>query len=99
MVSKFLIPFLTGSHGDGHPTNTETPLVAWGAGIKHPKPASTSNHCIPTPTEWGLNDIERVDVDQADIAPLMVCTFCFLNYFILFKASSWFSFFIIMLSL
>nr|POF00068.1 gpi ethanolamine phosphate transferase 1 [Quercus suber] len=41
-----------GSHGDGHPSNTDTPLVAWGA-------------------ECGLNEIERVDVNQADIAPLM----------------------------
>ncbi|XWS40792.1 hypothetical protein CRYUN_Cryun17cG0025900 [Craigia yunnanensis] len=73
-----------GSHGDGHPSNTDTPLVAWGAGIKHPKPISRRGHSdhvlrfvdehlhdTPTPKEWGLNGIERVDVNQADIAPLM----------------------------
>ena len=76
---------IIGSHGDGHPTNTDTPLVAWGAGVKYPKPVSSSNHSdcgfrfvdehlhdAPTPTEWGLHGIERVDVNQADIAPLMV---------------------------
>ncbi|KAL5057475.1 hypothetical protein RYX36_029079 [Vicia faba] len=73
-----------GSHGDGHPTNTDTPLVVWGAGVKHPLPVSSSNHSdrgfrfvddhvhdAPTPIEWGLHGIERVDVNQADIAPLM----------------------------
>ncbi|CAL0321542.1 unnamed protein product [Lupinus luteus] len=73
-----------GSHGDGHPSNTDTPLVAWGAGVKYPRPVSSSNHSdsgfrfvddhvhdSPTPTEWGLHGIERVDVNQADIAPLM----------------------------
>nr|POE74487.1 gpi ethanolamine phosphate transferase 1 [Quercus suber] len=73
-----------GSHGDGHPSNTDTPLVAWGAGVKNPKPISGTNHShcnfhfvdehmhdAPTPVEWGLNEIERVDVNQADIAPLM----------------------------
>uniref|UniRef100_A0A2N9HG53 GPI ethanolamine phosphate transferase 1 n=1 Tax=Fagus sylvatica TaxID=28930 RepID=A0A2N9HG53_FAGSY len=78
---------LIGSHGDGHPSNTDTPLVAWGAGVKYPKPISSTNHShcsfrfvdehmhdAPTPIEWGLNEIERVDVNQADIAPLMVST-------------------------
>ncbi|KAJ6775722.1 PHOSPHATIDYLINOSITOL GLYCAN CLASS N [Salix koriyanagi] len=72
-----------GSHGDGHPSNTDTPLVVWGAGVKYPKPISSSNnsdhgvfvdehaHDMPTPVDWGLNGIERVDVNQADIAPLM----------------------------
>ncbi|KAH0464799.1 hypothetical protein IEQ34_004902 [Dendrobium chrysotoxum] len=73
-----------GSHGDGHPTNTDTPLVAWGAGIKGPKRLSYSSqldnnfrfvddhkHDMPTPSEWGLTGIERVDVNQADITPLM----------------------------
>lgn len=76
---------LIGSHGDGHRSNTDTPLVVWGAGVKYPRPTSFSNHSdhdfrfvdehahdMPTPTDWGLNGIERVDVNQADIAPLMV---------------------------
>lgn len=72
-----------GSHGDGHPSNTDTPLVAWGAGIRYPRQGASSNHRdglrfvdehlhdTPTPKDWGLDDIERVDVNQADIAPLM----------------------------
>ncbi|XP_002517397.2 GPI ethanolamine phosphate transferase 1 isoform X2 [Ricinus communis] len=73
-----------GSHGDGHPSNTDTPLVVWGAGVKYPKPISGADHSdhefrfvdehapdMPTPVDWGLNGIERVDVNQADIAPLM----------------------------
>ncbi|XP_071711375.1 uncharacterized protein [Rutidosis leptorrhynchoides] len=73
-----------GSHGDGHWSVTDTPLVAWGAGIKHPRPASYKHenngerfvdehdmHDTPTPNDWGLSKIERVDVNQADIAPLM----------------------------
>ncbi|CAN0857489.1 GPI ethanolamine phosphate transferase 1 [Linum grandiflorum] len=73
-----------GSHGDGHPTNTDTPLVAWGAGIKYPTRTSDTiysdhvvrfvdehEHGTPTPVDWGLSGIERVDVNQADIAPLM----------------------------
>ncbi|XP_020110509.1 GPI ethanolamine phosphate transferase 1 isoform X1 [Ananas comosus] len=73
-----------GSHGDGHPSNTDTPLVAWGAGIKSPKYLAHAEesddgfrfvddhkHHMPTPQEWGLAGIERLDVNQADIAPLM----------------------------
>ncbi|URE33789.1 Phosphatidylinositolglycan class N (PIG-N) [Musa troglodytarum] len=73
-----------GSHGDGHPSNTDTPLVAWGAGIKNPRWLISDSlsddgfrfvdehkHDMPTPTEWGLRGIERVDVNQADLAPLM----------------------------
>ncbi|XP_077222860.1 sulfatase and phosphatidylinositolglycan class N domain-containing protein [Tasmannia lanceolata] len=73
-----------GSHGDGHPSNTDTPLVAWGAGIQNPRRSFPSihfddgfrfvdehRHDTPTPIEWGLKSIERVDVNQADIAPLM----------------------------
>ncbi|XP_051121000.1 GPI ethanolamine phosphate transferase 1 [Andrographis paniculata] len=72
-----------GSHGDGHPSNTDTPLVVWGAGVQNPVLISENHHDIPvrfvdehvhdihSPSEWGLDDLERQDVNQADIAPLM----------------------------
>uniref|UniRef100_M8BSJ2 GPI ethanolamine phosphate transferase 1 n=1 Tax=Aegilops tauschii TaxID=37682 RepID=M8BSJ2_AEGTA len=73
-----------GSHGDGHPSNTDTPLVAWGAGIRSPKFLAYTDkpddgfrfvddhrHDMPTPQNWALEGFERVDVNQADIAPLM----------------------------
>uniref|UniRef100_A0A0E0CMG8 GPI ethanolamine phosphate transferase 1 n=1 Tax=Oryza meridionalis TaxID=40149 RepID=A0A0E0CMG8_9ORYZ len=73
-----------GSHGDGHPSNTDTPLVAWGAGVRSPKFLAYTDkpddgfrfvddhkHDMPTPQDWALEGFERVDVNQADIAPLM----------------------------
>ncbi|KAK1617716.1 hypothetical protein QYE76_023233 [Lolium multiflorum] len=73
-----------GSHGDGHPSNTDTPLVAWGAGIRSPKFVAYTDkpddgfrfvddhrHDMRTPQNWALEGFERVDVNQADIAPLM----------------------------
>jgi len=60
-----------GSHGDGHPDNTRTPLIAWGAGISKPSRNSPSGHDSFS-MDWGLNHLSRYDVAQADIAPLMV---------------------------
>lgn len=91
-IAYLFIPiFGTGSHGDGHPTNTDTPLVAWGAGVGKPLPISRSDrhentacfiddhlHDTETPSEWGLSGMTRLDVNQADIAPLMV------DYLVLF---------------
>ncbi|KAF3921270.1 hypothetical protein ABW21_db0206587 [Orbilia brochopaga] len=63
-----------GSHGDGHPDNTRTPLIAWGAGIRAPE-ISTSEEPAQGHDEfssdWNLDNVRRVDVDQADIAALM----------------------------
>ena len=66
-----IFDIVTGSHGDGEKANTETPLVVWGAGVRGPLPRKASDPS--TPTEWSLDHLHRVDVPQADIAPLMVC--------------------------
>ncbi|KAM4027517.1 GPI ethanolamine phosphate transferase 1 isoform 4-T4 [Anomaloglossus baeobatrachus] len=57
-----------GSHGAGHPSETLTPLVAWGAGVHHPR----ENLLLDTVSaEWNLTSLKRLDVNQADVAPLM----------------------------
>ncbi|ORX61618.1 PigN-domain-containing protein [Hesseltinella vesiculosa] len=58
-----------GGHGDGHPDNTRTPLIAWGAGIRSPSHSSLGHDALSFP--WQLNNVRRQDVLQADIAPLM----------------------------
>ncbi|SPO21036.1 related to MCD4 - sporulation protein [Ustilago trichophora] len=70
---------LKGNHGDGDPHNTRTPLVAWGAGVRGPQPATAQqkrdarSEQIQDPyfADWHLDDISRADIDQADITPLM----------------------------
>nr|CAD7463153.1 unnamed protein product [Timema tahoe] len=58
-----------GSHGAGERSETETPLVAWGAGIRRPLPATETDPL--SPQSWELAHVRRSDVRQADIAPLM----------------------------
>ncbi|KAG8009391.1 GPI ethanolamine phosphate transferase 1 [Nibea albiflora] len=61
-----------GSHGAGHPSETLTPLVVWGAGVQ-------KAHRVTEPQpyddgflqDWKLEHLRRVDVNQADIATLM----------------------------
>ena len=63
-----------GSHGDGHPDNTRTPLVAWGAGVSKPYVAAKGKalgHEDGFSSDWGFDHIARHDVAQADIAALM----------------------------
>ncbi|ELT99695.1 hypothetical protein CAPTEDRAFT_184012 [Capitella teleta] len=63
-----------GSHGAGHPSETLTPLVVWGAGVRHAKPAhSQQRYPDAYSNEWSLSHVHRTDVNQADIAPLMSC--------------------------
>jgi GPI ethanolamine phosphate transferase 1 len=89
-----------GSHGDGQPVLTQTPIIAWGAGVSPPAHVSEEQlhwHIPPpvtdgftggglsplgpdvvvgwndaTPQNWGqLHELQRNDVAQADIAPLI----------------------------
>ncbi|KAM9839610.1 GPI ethanolamine phosphate transferase 1 [Aulostomus maculatus] len=61
-----------GSHGAGHPSETLTPLVVWGAGVlnaqKVTEPQLYKDGYLQ---DWNLEHLRRVDVNQADIAPLM----------------------------
>ena len=63
-----------GSHGDGHPDNTRTPLIAWGSGVMKPrvsKGEQAPGHEDGFSHDWGFDRVARHDVNQADIAPLM----------------------------
>lgn len=62
-----------GSHGDGHPDNTRTPLISWGSGVAKPqisKKAIAPGHDEYS-SDWGLDHVRRHDVAQADVAALM----------------------------
>ena len=63
-----------GSHGDGHPDNTRTPLIAWGSGVARPNIFPHGNapgHEDGVSHDWNLGHIQRHDVSQADVAALM----------------------------
>ncbi|OTA90287.1 hypothetical protein M434DRAFT_398066 [Hypoxylon sp. CO27-5] len=62
-----------GSHGDGHPDNTRTPLIAWGSGVAKPVvyPGAIAPGHDEYSSDWNLDHIKRNDVQQADVAALM----------------------------
>ncbi|KAM7390627.1 hypothetical protein PAMA_008691 [Pampus argenteus] len=61
-----------GSHGAGHPSETLTPLVVWGAGVQNAQRVTEPQlYKDGYLQDWKLEHIRRVDVSQADIAPLM----------------------------
>ncbi|NXU74904.1 PIGN transferase, partial [Oreotrochilus melanogaster] len=60
-----------GSHGAGHPLETLTPLIVWGAGVNYPQRVTSQSFEDNFLKEWKLENLKRLDVNQADIAPLM----------------------------
>uniref|UniRef100_A0A8C5DHP3 GPI ethanolamine phosphate transferase 1 n=1 Tax=Gouania willdenowi TaxID=441366 RepID=A0A8C5DHP3_GOUWI len=72
-----------GSHGAGHPSETLTPLVVWGAGVQK---AQRVNEVQPYADgylqDWQLEHVRRVDVNQG-VLPLL-----YLNNSEEFKAES-----------
>jgi phosphatidylinositol glycan class N len=63
-----------GSHGDGNPDNTRTPLVAWGSGVAKPRVSRAGKapgHEDGFSSDWNLDHVQRHDVAQADVAALM----------------------------
>lgn len=62
-----------GSHGDGHPDNTRTPLISWGSGVAKPElyPGGVAPGHDEYSSDWNLDHVRRHDVAQADVAALM----------------------------
>ncbi|KAM4689575.1 GPI ethanolamine phosphate transferase 1 [Discoglossus pictus] len=60
-----------GAHGAGHPSETLTPLVAWGAGVHSSRNIQSQNSEDTLVKKWKLENLKRIDVSQADVAPLM----------------------------
>ncbi|XP_022244816.1 GPI ethanolamine phosphate transferase 1-like isoform X1 [Limulus polyphemus] len=60
-----------GSHGMGHPHETLTPIVAWGAGVRGPIGAGRDLYRDGLSEAWKLSIFRRTDVGQADVAPLI----------------------------
>jgi phosphatidylinositol glycan class N len=59
-----------GSHGSGHHHETETPFLAWGAGVNSWKTAQ-DDFVTKTHVTVDGRKIPRYDIQQADAAPLM----------------------------
>eukprot|EP01134_Creolimax_fragrantissima_P004870 CFRG4870T1 len=62
-----------GSHGGGHPDETETPIVCWGAGIAGNENETGDNSTQSNDMDFYglLQSSRRIDIEQADVAPLM----------------------------
>ncbi|XP_043732758.1 GPI ethanolamine phosphate transferase 1-like isoform X3 [Cervus elaphus] len=66
-----LIDHHQGSHGAGHPLETCTPFIAWGAGIRLPQKVSAPKFDDSYLQEWKLENWKRQDINKADVAPLV----------------------------
>ena len=63
-----------GSHGSGSDHETQTPIIAWGAGVGLPEiqRQNKENTYYDQNSLWNLNNAPlRKDINQTDVAPLM----------------------------
>uniref|UniRef100_A0A8D0FZN2 GPI ethanolamine phosphate transferase 1 n=1 Tax=Strix occidentalis caurina TaxID=311401 RepID=A0A8D0FZN2_STROC len=74
-----------GSHGAGHPSETLTPLIVWGAGVNYPQKVTSQFFEDNFLKEWKLENLKRLDVNQGTL-PLE-----YLNNSAHFKAESMFT--------
>ncbi|XP_043339164.1 GPI ethanolamine phosphate transferase 1-like isoform X2 [Cervus canadensis] len=74
-----------GSLGAGHPLETCTPFITWGAGIRLPQKVSARKFDDSYLQEWNLENWKRQDINQ-EIIPVDI-----LNTSDLFKAESMFA--------
>uniref|UniRef100_A0A8C2IT63 GPI ethanolamine phosphate transferase 1 n=1 Tax=Cyprinus carpio TaxID=7962 RepID=A0A8C2IT63_CYPCA len=58
-----------GSHGAGHPSETLTPLIAWGAGVQTAQWEGSHKYDDNYLKEWGMETSRREDVSQG-VLPL-----------------------------
>uniref|UniRef100_A0A3Q2I9J4 GPI ethanolamine phosphate transferase 1 n=1 Tax=Equus caballus TaxID=9796 RepID=A0A3Q2I9J4_HORSE len=61
-----------GVHGAGHPSETLTPFVTWGAGIKYPQNVSTQQFEDAFLKEWKLENWKRQDINQISLCKELI---------------------------
>ncbi|KAJ7396578.1 GPI ethanolamine phosphate transferase 1 [Pitangus sulphuratus] len=67
-----------GSHGAGHPSETLTPLIVWGAGINYPQKVTSQFFEDNFLKEWKLENLKRLDVNQVKMSQKKENTLSFL---------------------
>uniref|UniRef100_A0A7N5JSN2 GPI ethanolamine phosphate transferase 1 n=1 Tax=Ailuropoda melanoleuca TaxID=9646 RepID=A0A7N5JSN2_AILME len=61
-----------GFHGAGHPSETLTPFVTWGAGIKYPQKVSAQKFDDAFLKEWKLENWKRQDIHQVSLCKELI---------------------------